>query len=664
MIATAAKTALSLVLAGAMAFSPALAGAEPHDGREDSPRAYLASEDVSEYSSGGVVAVMEDGGARALSTQDEASALLSAAGGAAVSAEEIAEGVVLVESESAEDALQSAERIASVPGVAWVQPDYVYELPESGMADGGSESALSSGQASSSASALATVNDPERDEQWYLDAINAEGAWDSARAEGSVTVGVLDTGVRLDHEDLAGNVEADLAWDAVAEEPMGPEDAGDHGTRVAGIIAAAADNGLGTAGVSWNAKVIPVCVFDENKKASTSSISRGLGYLFDLADGDPSLNLRVVNMSLGGYNASNGGADLLLRRLVGQEAAQRDIAIVAAGGNKDRTDELWPSDWDGVLSATAVARDGVSRAQFSDHNAAKDVCAPGVEILGPDARSSSSYSEDEGTSFSAPQVSAVLALMFSAAPSLTSERAVQILCATAKDLGEPGKDEYFGWGMVDAQAAVEAAIEEAGRPTAVYSDVDQGAWYQTPVPYLDFAVSAGILKGDSGLLRPDDALTRAEAATVVRRAFVPGAEDGAEEKAVPFADVESGQWYTASVNWAWGEGVVEGYDNGLFGTDDPVSFEQFCKMLASLLASPEEIEAADASALEGFSDGPSVSPWAVPYMAWCVQSGIVEGWTSSDGSRALAPQESLSRARAAAFLQKADSALGFLPERD
>lgn len=659
MIATAAKSALSLVLAGAMAFSPVLAGADQLDVQSAAPKAYMVSEDVSEYSSGGVVAVMgDDGAARALSAQDEASKLLSAAGGSATAAEEIAEGVVLLESESAEDALETAERIASVPGVAWVQPDYVYELPESGE-DETSQSSPS-GQGPSSASALAAVDDPQRAEQWYLDAINAEGAWDSARAEGSVAVGVLDTGVRLDHEDLADNVVSDYAWDAVAEEPMGPEDARDHGTRVAGIIAATADNGVGTAGVSWNARVVPVCVFDENNKASTSSISRGLGYLFDLADSDPALNLRVVNMSLGGYNASTGGADLLLRRLVGQEAAERDIAIVAAGGNKDRTDELWPSDWEGVLSVTAVARDGVSRAQFSDHNDAKDVCAPGVEILGPDARSASSYSQDEGTSFSAPQVSAVMALMFSAAPSLTSERASQIVCATAKDLGEPGKDEYFGWGMADAQAAVETAIEEAGRPTAAYSDVDQGAWYQTPVAYLDFAVGAGLLKGDSGLLRPNDLLTRAEAATVIRRAFVPGSEDGAEEKAVPFPDVESGQWYTASVNWAWREGVVEGYESGLFGTWDPVSFEQFCKMLASLLASPEELAAADASVLDGFADGSAVSPWAVPYMAWCVQAGIVEGWASEDGFRSLAPQESLSRARAAAFFQKADARLGFL----
>lgn len=661
MFATAAKSALSIALAGALAFSPALAGAEPSEGNP-ARGACLVSEDASEYASGGVLAVMEEGGAKALSAQDDAETLLEAAGDAALSAEEVADGVVLVEAAGAQEALEAAERISALPGVAWVQPDYVYELPEEDLSAGsGAEDGFPASHAVS-AEALAAVSDPDRPEQWYLDAIGADEAWDLVRTDGRVTVGMLDTGVRLDHEDLAGNVDAQLAWDAVNGEPMGPEDAGDHGTRVAGIISAAADNGLGVAGASWNARVVPVSVFDENGKASTSSISRGLAYLFDLADEDPQLNLRVVNLSLGGYNASNGGADLLLRRLVGKDAAERDIAVVAAGGNKNRSDELWPSDWDGVLSVTAVARDGVSRAPFSDHNDAKDVCAPGVEILGPDARSASSYSQDEGTSFAAPQVSAVLALMFAASPKLTSERAGEIVCSTAKDLGEPGKDEYFGWGMVDAGAAVAAAVEEAGRPTASYEDVDQGAWYQSPVPYLDFAVSRGLLRGDGAFLRPEDVLTRAEAATVLRRAFVAGAEDGAEASAVPFADVESGQWCTASVNWAWREGVVEGYDNGLFGTDDPVTFEQFCKMLASRLASPEELEAASPGVLDGFSDGDSVSGWASQAVSWCVQEGIVEGWALPDGSRAIAPQESLSRARAAAFLQKADARLGFLAD--
>ncbi|MDR2714449.1 MAG: S8 family serine peptidase [Coriobacteriales bacterium] len=334
---------------------------------------------------------------------------------------------------------------------------------------------------------VTTVNDPgmlPNGKQFAPHLIKAPQAWDYIRTNKTVTVAVIDTGTRLDHEDLAVNIDTTNAWDipnaqrlatsvAQGKVPYGG-DVDNHGTHVAGIIAAASNNNKGISGVSYNATLLPVCVwaYDTNRKVSLGAtmdyLYSALNYLNNLKASGKAPNLRVINMSLGVYlnpiyNLDAAAINTLQAYITRAEGL--GMLSVAAAGNDATTSLSYPSDLSNVVSVTSVRHDR-SIAPYSDHNSYKDIAAPGGHITQTDESkeiystfptTNASYKYARGTSMASPAVAGVAALIWAVNPNLTPLQARTILYDTADRTGFPVNLGY-GRGIVDAEKAVRATF--------------------------------------------------------------------------------------------------------------------------------------------------------------------------------------------------------------
>lgn len=184
-------------------------------------------------------------------------------------------------------------------------------------------------------------------------------------------------------------------------------------------------------------------------------------------------------------------------------------------------------------------------------------------------------------------------------------------------------------------------------------------WYYDGVK---FVYEKGLIKGYSGttLFGVGDTLTRAQLATILYRNANPGvSSDSRPSNTTGMPDVKGGEWYTAGVNWAVENGVINGYadeqgNRFAFGPDDPVTFEQLITVLANCSAKSEDLPSAQESSkvLSSFKDGQSVSAWARANMAWAVENGLVSGYDEPDGQY-LRPGEEVARERVAVILMRA-----------
>jgi type VII secretion-associated serine protease mycosin len=297
-----------------------------------------------------------------------------------------------------------------------------------------------------------TATDPDRPQQWALDQVPYESAWDVTDGSG-VVVGVVDTGVKADHEDLAGRVlPGETFSGGVAT--AGADDANGHGTHVAGIIAAAANNGVGIAGDAPGVQVLPVRVLGADGSGWTSDVAQGITWAVDHG-------ARVVNLSLGSSRPSN------VEHTAIQYAVAHGAVVVAAAGNSGPWRNTW--SYPGAYSeVVAVGSTDVSGAvsSFSTRASYVDLAAPGSNILSLGISSTSAYVTMSGTSMATPQVSAAAALVTATDPSLTPAQVRTKLLTTATDKGTPGFDSGFGWGVVNPFAAVEASVVVPPLPAA------------------------------------------------------------------------------------------------------------------------------------------------------------------------------------------------------
>ena len=303
-----------------------------------------------------------------------------------------------------------------------------------------------------------TPNDPNWSQQWHLQAIGMESAWDYNQGGSSeVTIAILDTGLNWGDADFAQtNVVA--GYDFV-EGDNDPYDEDGHGTHVAGTIAQSTDNGVGSAGIAFNCTIMPVRVLDENGSGAYEDIIAGIYYAIDAG-------VDIINLSLGGNDTTDG------LRAACDAAYEAGIFISAASGNDypDLIDPLYPAMYSSTTAVAAVNR-SLSSAYYSqsavDENG-YSISAPGNDILqtvnGGDMWST-------GTSMATPQISAVAALILSEAMDLgftTGESSYSIpekssarvdwlrsiLFDTAEDVGSSGLDMWTGYGMVRADLAL------------------------------------------------------------------------------------------------------------------------------------------------------------------------------------------------------------------
>jgi subtilisin family serine protease len=318
----------------------------------------------------------------------------------------------------------------------------------------------------------ALPTDPLFPSQWGLDNtgqtggtpdadVDAPEAWDLASGQPQVVVAVLDSGTDIDHEDLLANlwknsdeipgngqdddqngyVDDYDGWDFHNgdNDPRGPYF---HGTHVAGIVAATTDNGIGIAGVAGGgfggsgARIMPL----------------GVG---DLSPDGSILDDAIL------YAADNGAQVITLSLTVGSSSAidaaleyaydDRNVLIDCAAGNNGPA-VTYPANHPRVI-AVAATDDDDQPAWFSNPGPEVEVAAPGVAILS--TQPGNAYDVSDGTSFAAPHVAGLAALVYSAAPDLDNEFVRGLLQDTADDIAAPGPDPNTGWGRINARAALE-----------------------------------------------------------------------------------------------------------------------------------------------------------------------------------------------------------------
>lgn len=279
-----------------------------------------------------------------------------------------------------------------------------------------------------------------------LPLIGVATAWQTTIGSPSVVVAVVDTGTTTTHEDLAGTAFVS-PHDVTTGEASAVDEDG-HGTHVTGTIAAQTNNGKGIAGIAPAVRIMPVKVFD----ASGSSY---LSYVLDGVDYAVANGAKIINMSLGG---SLPPESVAAAQPTIDAAHDAGVTIIASAGNDGDGSIQYPCAFDHVFCVAATDNSD-AHASFSNFNAYVDISAPGVSITStyPSfgcSGSPSCYWILSGTSMAAPHVAGVAALVLSAWPTDTPDQIETALKSTAVDLGTPGRDDAFGFGRVDAAAAV------------------------------------------------------------------------------------------------------------------------------------------------------------------------------------------------------------------
>jgi serine protease len=283
--------------------------------------------------------------------------------------------------------------------------------------------------------------DTYRGQQWDFAKIRVADAWQKSTGAG-VTVAVIDTGVDASHPDLAGQVLPGI--DLVAGTSGISTDPNGHGTHVSGTIAAATGNGVGISGIAAGAKILPIRVLGADGSGYMSDTATGIVYAADHG-------ANVVNMSL--------GATVQLTAVTNAIAYARSkgVVIVAAAGNSRESGSpvSYPGADPGVIAVAATdSADAI--AYYSNQGSYVDVAAPGSNILSTVPEANGSYASYYGTSMASPHVAAVAALLKGYDNALTPDQIEQAIETSAVDLGTPGKDTDFGYGRIDAAAALAA----------------------------------------------------------------------------------------------------------------------------------------------------------------------------------------------------------------
>jgi subtilisin family serine protease len=276
-----------------------------------------------------------------------------------------------------------------------------------------------------------TPNDPSYRSQWHLSRIASSDAWTLGTGSPAVVVAVLDSGVYAGHPDLESKLVP--GWNFVKSNGDTSDVTG-HGTSVAGTVAAATNNGIGVAGVSWGSLVMPLVVVDQNSFAAYSDIAAAIQYAVEH-------KARVINISIGGTGQSSA-----LQSAV-DYAWNHGALVFAAAMNNSVSTPYYPA-----ACAHAIAVSGTDEsdrlAAFSNFGSWVTLSAPGTDIL--TTMNGGGYGFVNGTSFAAPIAAGVAALVLAARPGLTNQEALSILKQSADSPGGGGFDPYFGWGRVNA----------------------------------------------------------------------------------------------------------------------------------------------------------------------------------------------------------------------
>jgi thermitase len=338
---------------------------------------------------------------------------------------------------------KTIETLQKQPGVLAVEPNYIATSQET------------------------IPSDPDWPVQYGLRNIRAPQGWDVSTGASWVTIAILDTGVDGYHPDL---VLKTLPGYNVLSPGDAPLDDNGHGTHVAGIAAAATNNGIGIAGTSWGAQIMPVKVLNASASGTYANVASGIIWAVDNG-------AQVINLSLGGsaYSA-------VLESAVGY-AYNRGVVLVASSGNAGSSTILYPARFHQVIAVGATDSNN-ERSAFSNFGDGMELVAPGVAIYSTEL--GGGYSYRSGTSMAAPFVSGLAAILIGMPGNYNASWVRNQLATSALDLGAPGWDVEYGYGLVQADAALAllALLTATPTPTATSIPVLTGIPTKTPAPIV------------------------------------------------------------------------------------------------------------------------------------------------------------------------------------
>jgi len=359
--------------------------------------------------------------------------------------------VLELDSASGRDPQQILKELNADPEVEFAEPEHIYttnQLPN--------DPYLSS---------TGTWGQTYQD-LWGLYKINAPTAWNTTLGDG-VIVAVVDTGIDYNHPDIAANIwinKGEIPNNGIDDDHNGyiddvrgwdftsntndPIDHFGHGTHVAGTIAAVGNNGIGVIGIAWHAQVMAVKGLSDFGFGDDTTLAPAITYAANNgAD--------VINASWGGQGSSQTIEDAI------KYAYSLGVIFVAAAGNSSQDAlNFFPANSPEAITVSA-SDSSDALAYFSNFGSKVDVAAPGVDILSLQAAGtnlgpvvSSGYCRLSGTSMATPHVSGTAALVLSQNPTYSNEDVRQAIRASATDIGPPGWDTSFGYGRVNAAAAL------------------------------------------------------------------------------------------------------------------------------------------------------------------------------------------------------------------
>lgn len=350
---------------------------------------------------------------------------------------------------------------------------------------------------------LQIPNDPSANptsgNQYYLTNINAYNAWDVSTSDTTITVGIIDTGYNPDHEDLQniqynnadpingidddgnGFIDDFMGWDFADSdnEPIADQD--DHGSHVAGISSAETGNAIGIAGVGFNARYVPVKIFQSSNGFSNNAYE-SIIYAADQG-------YDVINLSWGSINT------FLQHRqdIINYAALEKDVVIVAAAGNTPDNLNFYPASYDNVLSVAASDQTD-NKTSFSTYSYHVDLVAPGIDIY---STKDGSYGTDFGTSFASPMVAGAAALLRSHFPDWSAIQIMEQLRVTSDNVYDVGDnsnyDSLLGKGRLNIHSALTDSTSKSVRLSSL--DINNGVG-----SYAYFGDSISILSGFTSYL--------------------------------------------------------------------------------------------------------------------------------------------------------------------
>ena len=473
--------------------------------------------------------------------------------------------------------------------------------------------------------------DPDYPAQWEHQVTGIETAWDTTRGSAEVVIAVLDSGV-TPHAEFSdrllpgtsftgGNPEIDLLG---------------HGTAVASVAAAGADNGVGIAGACPNCSILPVQIAGENGSVLWSAAASGIIWAVDQgAD--------IINLSFGGQSNSS-----LLTAAV-EYARSRNVIVVASAGNYGTDTPVYPANIDGVIS-TAAHDDTFTRYGWSSYGQWADLAAPGC-TQGLQAGSIRSVC---GTSFAAPWTAGLVGLLLTSEGPLTPAVVEARLEMSASPL------EWVESGRIDAAAVLlpptppGSADLDVFVPTTRARQVGFTGQFQGDVVQIDLLVDEAVTdtaanpadgrfeltwdaSGASAGEHTVQVETRGSSGTTVRSpAVVLEVIEG-----TGFSDTVSHAFYEDGVIWMVDHGLTTGTTPSTFSPDEPITRGQIATFLWRYAGQPASVSSA------GFTDTVS-GAFYDDAVGWMVAQGLTTGTTPSTFS----PDDPVTRGQLAAFLHR------------